>query len=234
MKPIPNLVSIILPAHNAHTTLKHCLESIKAQTCRDYEVILIDDASTDESRSLALSVFTHDSRLHVISLPDARGLDAARSVGLDAARGQYIAFLDAEEAWDTTKLLKQREFMKQDNRGFTCTAYRTTKGLIRQIPQTITINDLVLENPIRLSTVMIDRHRVGDFRMPVSKDQDLITWSTLIHQGTPPVGLSDVLATCAHPQPSRHGFHTIKRRWHLATSVFHLKKSHALKLALFG
>ncbi len=230
MKPIPSLISILIPVHNAEHTLAHTLESIKAQTLRDYEVIVIDDASTDQTLSLINAL--KDPRIHVIALPTQRGIHAARSVGLDAARGQYVAFLAAEEAWDTTKLLKQRTFMSTGNHGFTCTAYRTTKGRIHQIPTSISRSDVVMDNPIRLSTVMIDRHVAGDFRLAPVNDQDLVLFDSLMSQGHSPVGLPEVLATCIHPSVSTKGLSSLKRRWHIATSICRMRPWEALKLML--
>lgn len=231
MKPIPNLVSILIPLRNAEHTLTHTLESIKAQTLRDYEVILIDDASTDQTLNLINAVSHRDARFHVIALPTERGIPVARSIGLDAARGQYVAFLNPEETWDTTKLFKQREAMKVENAGLTCTAYRTTKGRIHQIPHRITLSDLVLDNPIRLSTVMIDRHVVGDLRLVPDDDQELILWNTLLQQAIPVIGLPEVLVTCVHPAASTP-LQSLKRRWYIATSICHLSLLEALKLMM--
>ena len=232
MKPIPNLISILLPVHNAEKTLYDTLGSLKAQTCRDYEVVLIDDASTDGTLSMAQSIATRDSRIHLIALPNERGIEAARTVGLDAARGQYLTFIGAEEAWDTTKLFKQREFMRNGNHGFTCTAYRTDKGRIHQLPQPLTLADLTMNQPIQLSTVMLDRNRVGDFRLESGVDQDLKLFNLLIQQGHPPVGLPEVLATCVHPSSSLGGFRLLRRRWHIATTIFRLRPFEAVKVLL--
>lgn len=230
MKPIPNLISIVFPVHQAESSLQHTLDSLKAQTLRDYEILLIDDASTDGTLSLAQSFAARDPRIHIIALPHERGIEAARSVGLDAARGQYLAFINTDETWDTTKLAKQREFMIQGNHGVTCLAYRTTKGRIHQIPSTITPREVILDNLIRLSTVMIDRHLTGDFRLTPIKDHDLILWESLMRQGIAPIGIPEVLATCVHPNGSTSGFHTLKRRWTIARSIFRLSTFQTIKL----
>ena len=99
MKPIPELVSVVTPVYNASTTLQKTIDSIRAQTYREWELILVDDASSDDSVRIAQAAVALDKRIHLIRLNDNRGAAVARNLALDAARGQYIAFLDADDCW---------------------------------------------------------------------------------------------------------------------------------------
>jgi teichuronic acid biosynthesis glycosyltransferase TuaG len=196
MKPIPNLVSVITPVYNASATLQKTIDSVRAQTYRDWELILVDDASSDDSVYLAKAAVDLDPRIRLITLNENRGAAVARNLALDAARGQYLAFLDADDAWDTTKLTKQLEFMRLRNLAFSYTAYRTTKGRIIRVPEQVDYERLITDNVIGCLTVMIDRTQTGDFQMPnVRRGQDHLTWLMLLKPGRLAYGLNDVLAT---------------------------------------
>ena len=217
MKPIPELVSVITPVYNASATLQKTIDSVRAQTYREWEMILVDDASSDDSVRLIQAIMAVDKRIHLIKLSDNRGAAVARNLALDAARGQYIAFLDADDFWDSTKLAKQLDFMKQGNYAFTYTAYRTTKGRIMRVPSQVDYERLITDNVIGCLTVMIDRAQTGDFQMPnIRKGQDHLTWLSLLKPGRLAYGLSDVLATYTVGNAdslSGNKLKAVKRQW---------------------
>ena len=89
-------VSVIVPVYNSASTLERCLESLLAQSFTDFEIILVDDGSTDGSADICAGYSRHDSRIKVISQPN-RGVSAARNLGLDNASGEYVAFCDSDD-----------------------------------------------------------------------------------------------------------------------------------------
>lgn len=91
------LISIVIPIYNVEAYLRECLNSVMAQTCPDWECILIDDASTDGSRAIADEFCAADSRFRLITHAENRGLSEARNSGLDAAKGDYVAFIDSDD-----------------------------------------------------------------------------------------------------------------------------------------
>ncbi|MBB3891671.1 glycosyltransferase involved in cell wall biosynthesis [Phenylobacterium haematophilum] len=105
---MPNLVSVVVPAYNATATLAETLRSALRQTHADLEVIVVDDGSKDGTRALAESFAAEDPRVRVISKPNG-GVAAARNAGIDAARGDFIAPLDADDLWHPDKLRLQLE-----------------------------------------------------------------------------------------------------------------------------
>lgn len=89
-------VSIIIPNYNNGQYLAQCLESVKSQTMNDWECIIIDDGSTDNSHDIIEKFCKHDKRFHAI-YQSRRGVSAARNVGIDAANGEWISFLDSDD-----------------------------------------------------------------------------------------------------------------------------------------
>ena len=95
-------ISVIVPTHNRAHTIRRCLDSALGQTISPYEVIVIDDASTDDTISVVKSI--SDERLRLITMPSNKGAQAARNVGIKNAQGDYIAFLDSDDEWVPEKL----------------------------------------------------------------------------------------------------------------------------------
>ena len=105
-------VSVIIPFFNRSHTIERCLISVQKQTLSDFECLIIDDGS-DTNEALALQAITSglsDQRFRIITLQRNRGGGAARNAGIEQAQGEYIAFLDSDDEWLTTKLEKQLQF----------------------------------------------------------------------------------------------------------------------------
>ena len=98
-------ISVIVPVYNTAPYLKACLDSLLAQSFRDFEAILVDDGSTDESPAILASYAEKDARFRVITRANG-GLSAARNTGVAAATGAYLAFLDSDDAYDPAFLEK--------------------------------------------------------------------------------------------------------------------------------
>ena len=116
-------VSVIVPVYNAEKYLKQTLLSIQNQTFKDFEAILIDDGSSDQSGEICDGQAMTDSRFKVIHQKNS-GVAAARNAGIEQAEGEFIAFLDADDCWLPEKLEKQVAFMKEKNCFLSYTAYR--------------------------------------------------------------------------------------------------------------
>ena len=102
----PELVSVIIPAFNAATNIRQTLDSVRAQTYQTFEVIVVDDGSTDDTRAVVEEFVREDSRFHLVR-QENRGVGDARNAGIRKARGKYIAPLDADDVWYSEKLEKQ-------------------------------------------------------------------------------------------------------------------------------
>jgi glycosyltransferase involved in cell wall biosynthesis len=105
MNTVP-VVSVIVPAFNASRWIGVSLDSARAQTLRDIEIIVVDDGSVDDTPEVVAELARRDSRVRIIRQENA-GVGAARNTGILAARGEFIATLDADDLWDPTKLERQ-------------------------------------------------------------------------------------------------------------------------------
>lgn len=106
MKTCGALVSVVIPAYNAERFLERTLRSAAAQTHPTLEIIVVDDGSTDTTRDIAVKAAEADERIKVISVANG-GVARARNTGIEHARGDYVAFLDADDLWHPTKIALQ-------------------------------------------------------------------------------------------------------------------------------
>jgi len=108
------LISVIVPVYNAEHFLKRCVDSIRSQTYKNFEIILIDDGSTDSSGMLCDNYQALDSRIRVIHKPNG-GLSSARNAGLDICSGEYIAFVDSDDYIDSKMYESMLSCLEEEN-----------------------------------------------------------------------------------------------------------------------
>lgn len=195
----PGLVSIVMSAHNAERFLRESIESVLRQTYSNWELIIVDDASTDKVLSIAESFAADEPRIRVIRCATNCGVSRARNLGIEAARGQYLAFLDSDDLWMRGKLDTQVCFLAKSGGGFCFGSYRRmnnkgrTSNLI-QVPERVTYDHLLYGNVIGCLTVLIDRTKVGPFLMPSVKHEDFATWLSILKRGHVAWGIRQDLA----------------------------------------
>ncbi len=123
------VVSVVIPTYNRSSTLYYALKSVLNQTFQDFEIFVVDDASTDVTPELMASF--PDPRIHYIRFEENRKAGAARNAGMERAKGKYIAFLDSDDSWLPTKLEKQVALMDGLSEDWGCSytgAYVNKKG----------------------------------------------------------------------------------------------------------
>jgi teichuronic acid biosynthesis glycosyltransferase TuaG len=193
-------VSVITPIWNAAATLSETVASVRAQSFGDWEMLLVDDGSTDGSRALAERLAATDPRLRLLGWRDNRGPAAARNAGIRAARGRFIAFLDADDCWRREKLARQVGYMERTGVPFTFTAYRRIdldgRPLGRVVPPArLTHRELLRGNVVGCLTAVYDAGALGKVEMPnLRRRQDFGLWLALLHRGVEAHGLPDELA----------------------------------------
>lgn len=195
------LVSVIMPCYNAERFITEAIKSVQAQSITDWELLITDDCSTDNTRNLVKSISEDDPRIKLFDLPENNGAAVARNNSIMHAAGRYIAFLDSDDLWAEDKLEKQLAFMSSKSAGFSFTAYETIsengeRNNIIHVPATLTYNQYLRNTIIGCLTVIVDRDIVGDFRMPLlRKRQDMATWLSILRQGVVAYGLDLPLAS---------------------------------------
>jgi len=197
---VDDLISIVTPVYNAERFVSKTINSVLSQTYQNWEQILVNDCSTDESEEIIKGFCEQDARIKYVKLDKNVGEGGARNAGLEVARGRYIAFVDSDDLWKPNKLESQLAFMRKENIGFTFTAYEliaeddTKLRKVLKAPKTMTYKQLLKNTVIGCSTVMIDRKIVGDFRMPVSRlFVDHPTWFSILKRGHVAYGVNEVL-----------------------------------------
>jgi len=194
-------VSVITPAFNASSSLTDTINSVLEQSFSDWEMIIVDDCSKDNTYKIACEFAEKDSRIKVIKHNKNSGVAVARNTALDTASGDYIAFLDSDDMWDSKKLEKQLIFMETGQYALTYTAYQkfqTNNGLrgkIIKVPKKMTANAIYGNTAIACLTVIVNRKMVGEFHMPlIEHTEDNCTWQSILSKGYIAHGLNENLA----------------------------------------
>lgn len=107
------LVSIVTPSYNASSFIKETIQSVQSQTYKNWEMIIIDDVSKDNTCELIKEEIKKDNRIRLIELQENGGAAIARNTGINNAKAKYVAFLDSDDLWLPEKLEKQLAFMQE-------------------------------------------------------------------------------------------------------------------------
>ena len=187
------LVSIITPVYNAARWLPETLASVRAQTLDDWEHILVDDGSKDSSIAIVEDAAAADPRVRLLRTPRNEGPSAARNLALDAARGRFIAFLDADDLWLPEKLARSVEWMTPLGYGFIYHDYRHISqdgarvGALVTGPDELNLRTLHTQRGTGgCLSVVIDTKLIAGFRFPHgcrNLHEDFCAWLSLIQQG---------------------------------------------------
>jgi len=113
-----------MPVYNSEEFVIGSIESILNQTYTDFELIIVDDCSTDQTQSLVKKIALVDERVRLLQLNENSGAAVARNLAINEARGRYIAFLDSDDLWHEEKLSKQLSFMQDNQVAFTYSSYK--------------------------------------------------------------------------------------------------------------
>lgn len=182
-----DLISIVMPAYNTADYIKDSLESVLSQTYSDWELIIVDDCSTDNTAEI-IRPFLSDGRIKYLRNEKNSGAAISRNRALREARGKWVAFLDSDDVWHKEKLEKQLSFMKENNYKFSFTDYNIQlEG--QWLPYVYTapkvINKRRMKNYCYFSTitVMYDREYVGLIQVePIKVNNDYAMWLKVIEK----------------------------------------------------
>lgn len=233
------LISIITPSYNSEKYLRATYESVKSQTHEDWEWLVVDDHSQDQSWVLLEELSASDKRIRIFKNSANSGPSFSRNRGLAEAHGEFIAFLDADDLWMPEKLEKQLDFMVKNELPFSCHSYRIMSESGRDIstvdvPKLTTMNDIKCYNPLATSFTMIKKSVLGDlkFDLTLKRRQDWIFWYLLLKKVKSCHSLTEVLG-----KYRRDSIHSISRnkfrmacvQWNLYRNYFKLGRMKSLR-----
>ena len=156
-------ISIIVPTYNSSRTIKKTLKSIFTQTYKNYEVIVVDAFSTDNTKRIISNL--NSKKIKVYNISKKKSLSYARYYGIKKSTGSLIAFLDSDDVWHPLKLKKQLEFMEKNNFMFTSTTYSpfrliNGKKVFKEkiVPnQCYQLDNFILDTTIATSSMIINK-----------------------------------------------------------------------------
>lgn len=224
------LISIVTATYNSFPFIESTYNSIKSQSHQDWEWLVTDDASSDETLQLLMKFASFDSRVKVFHNSVNLGAAEARNVSISHASGEFIAFIDSDDLWNRQKLEKQISFMNS-NVDFSFTAYRLIDEHGGSLNKNIDLNksgSFTYEDMLRkkatlgCSTVMLRKSRFTDLRMPLLRTgQDYATWLKLLRGGTRAFVLPEVLSSyrILPNSISRNKLKKAKRQWQIYRQV---------------
>lgn len=180
-------VSIVMPAFNASKTIAYSIDSVLRQKYGNWELLIVNDGSIDETLSIAESYLRKDSRIRIISQAKNQGVAKSRNIALEARSGDYVSFLDSDDLWSENKLSSQVESLAPDT-VFSYMPYTfiDSDGIfIRNYmpPKFTTYKTMLLGNPLGTLTVMLESNYLGASKFPHRGHEDYALWLSLLRKG---------------------------------------------------
>ncbi len=217
-----NLVSIIMPSYNCGDFVEETIRSVQAQTYSNWEILFIDDCSSDDTIQKVSSIGESDPRIKIYQNKFNVGAAISRNKALKIAQGRWIAFLDSDDLWESTKLEEQVRFMEEHGYKFSYTCYAEMDGEGKN-------NGIVVSGPERVTkagmyafcwpgclTVMYDREKIGLIQIEdIKKNNDYAMWLKACQKADCYL-LPEVLAKYRRGRSGSVSSHSIKTMigWH--------------------
>lgn len=220
-------VSVIVPVYNTAKCIEDTIQSVRSQTMQDWELILVDDCSTD--CSVEIMERYECENIRIIRLHRGIGAAGARNKGLHAAQGRYIAYIDADDLWSPDKLERQLAFMEENECAFSFTGYEFAdeNGVgvekIVHVPAKMNYKAALKNTTIFTSTVMFDTTKITKnlLTMPNVASEDTATWWKILKRGYLAYGFDEALTLYRRSSGtlSANKLTAIKRVWNLYRNV---------------
>lgn len=223
-----NLISIVVPVYKAEKYIEKTLQAVFAQTYQNWELVLVIDGEMDRSEQVIREVLAREGKenqAQIILREKNEGPASARNKGVMAAKGRFIAYLDADDFWMPEKLEKELGFMLSKQVAFAFTGYEfgdeeaMGTGKIVRVPEKLTYKQALKNTTIFTTTVMFDTLSIPKdlIQMPEVKSEDTALWWKLLRQGYIAYGLDENLAIYRRPSSSlsSNKMEAIRRIWNL-------------------
>lgn len=215
------LVSVVMPAYNAEKYIDQAISSVISQTYTKWELLIIDDCSTDGTAKIAECFASQDSRIRLLRNSQNMGVARSRNRGLDIAKGEWIALLDSDDAWREMKLEKQLTVAERTNADIVYCSYsmmdETSAHLFDYIvPETTSYDALLKENTIGCSTALIRRSALQQHRFSTEYyHEDYVLWLELLKSAHTAAASREILSDYRIVRDSRSNdkLKSAKNRW---------------------
>lgn len=216
------LVSVIMAAYNAQDYVEKAIESVLCQTMDDFELIIVDDGSRDETYAIAEAMAKKDGRICLLRNVANSGTAITRNTAINMARGRYLAFIDSDDVWYPEKLSLQLERITDCCAQMCYCSCSVINGNGERIldeylvPETLKLNDLLKENYIWCSAMLVDTEQVRRFMFNTDfYHEDYVLSLELLRSGCRAVGCRETLLDWRYLEKSRsfNKFKSARNRW---------------------
>lgn len=195
------LISVIMPAYDAEKTLAQAVQSVISQTYCNWELLIIDDCSKDNTYALMQKLQRNSSKIKILKNNQNSGVSESRNKGVQVASGSWIAFLDSDDIWAPNKLEKQVKLLTRNKEAavlFTGSAFMNADGEMSEyklsVPKAITYRQLLKQNLISCSSVMVKADVIRQFPMKYDDmHEDYAVWLQILKQGYIACGINEPL-----------------------------------------
>lgn len=223
-------VSIITPTYNSSKYIEETITSVINQTYDNWEMIIVDDCSNDDTCKIIEDISKKDERIKLIKLKENLGAANARNVALRNSNGYFIAYLDADDLWSPSKLKKQISFMKNKQCGFSCSSYDVIDSEGKSLDKKVIMKEVVdykgflINNLLQTVGIMVDLNIVDKkyLEMPnMKRRQDAATWLQILKAGYKCYGIEESLCKYRRVSGSlsSNKFKAVKGVWYLYRNV---------------
>lgn len=210
--------------YNCSETIGQTIQSALNQSYNNLEILVINDQSTDRSLDIVKNFAEKDNRIHIIENRKNLGVAQSRNKGFESAKGEYVALLDGDDVWESKKIEQQIAILQNINCDFCYSSYSYINdagkeiGLPRVIPDSCTYKDLLKENFICCSSVILRSELTQKHKMTSEFfHEDFIYWLDLLKSGYSGIGCNQVLVKYRVSQKGRsyNKINAAKNRWHI-------------------
>ena len=195
------MVSIVTPVFNCAAYIAQTIQSVQAQTHSNWEMIIVDDNSTDNTVALIQQIAAHDSRITLLQNAGNLGPARSRNRAIKLAQGRYLTFLDGDDIWLPHFMETTLAYMQQHNCALVYGSYHRADENLQPmytdyiVPPKATYNSLLRSCPISCMTTIMDLEKTGKFYMPdIPKRQDYGFWLSVLKKIKCAYGIQQPLA----------------------------------------
>ena len=217
-----NLVSIVTPTFNSEKFIEATIASVQAQTHQNWEMIIIDDCSSDQTIKMIEKFINQDPRIQLISLQKNVGSGIARNKGIEKAKGKYLTFIDADDIWFPHFIATSIKFIKSNQVSFVFSSYKRSNENLDFIysdfivPTKVNYWDILKTNSISCLTAFLDMEKLGKKYMPsIKKRQDMGLWLQYLKEIPFAYGIKEPIAIyrIRENSLSRNKWELLKYQW---------------------